>query len=77
MKYFRLKDVPTTEYCYHPDIFAVQERTEDRTTWYVINYSTMYKKSEWTLHDAITHYLSKDGEMERDYAFRKAYGFYD
>ena len=77
MRYFKLRDIPTTEYSYNPNIYAVQERTEDRTKWYIINYSTWYKATEWTLHDAIKHYLSEEGEEQRMEAFYKAWGFCD
>ena len=65
MRYFKLENLTVTKYTLHPDIFALQIRTEDRTKYIVINYDEPFNLSEWSIEAAINHYLSNEGKQER------------
>ena len=78
MKYnFEVKYLPVEKYTTNANIYTLKVEKRDGKTWYVINGDTMYLSPDWSLQDAIEHYLSPEAEEERDEAFREAYGFYD
>ena len=65
MRYFKLENLTVTKYTLHPDILALQIRTEDRTRYLVINYSEQFNLSEWSIEEAINYYLSDEGKQDR------------
>lgn len=73
MRYFKLEDLNVSDFTLSNEIYSLQIRTEDRTKWIVINYSEMYKYSEWSISEAIEHYLSDEGRTERYASWYRAW----
>ena len=73
MKYFKLENLTVSAFTLHPDIYALQIRTEDRTKYIVINYDSMFNLSEWSIEQAINYYLSDEYKEKQFDAWYKAW----
>lgn len=66
MKYcVKVEDLNVTDFTSSKEIFSLQLRTEGSTKWIVINYTKLFKYSDWTIAEAIEHHLSEEGYIER------------
>lgn len=60
-----IKELIVSEYTTHSDIYSLQIRTEKNNKWLYINYTDGYNLKQWTIEEAINHYLSDEGKAER------------
>lgn len=72
-----ITELPVEWYTTSDEIYSIEIRKIKRTKWIYINGADGFKMPEWDVQEAVNYYLSDEGKLSRDIAFRTAWGFYD
>lgn len=73
MRYFKLTELNIPQFTTKAGIYSLRIRQEDRTKYIIINETSWYPDAEWTIDEAIDHYLSKEGRESRFEAWYSAW----